>query len=241
MPKRFMWLVAALLAEPCHASEELITTAHKKDGETIPYVLNAAGPAPRYVVILFPGGSGNMDPRMQNGKLIYGFKGNFVIRTRKLLVDGEFATVATNASQSEERIQAILDDLKTRYPAAQVYLMSTSKGTLDSMRLAGYLSDKIAGEIHTSSMNSVHNFDARNYKNRHLLVHHRHDDCHATPFRSAQHSHDKYGTELLAMDGGTSTGDVCEPFAHHGYNGIEKETITAIKQWIKQAPAATPR
>jgi len=36
MPKRFMWLVAALLAPPCHASEELITTAHKKDGETIP-------------------------------------------------------------------------------------------------------------------------------------------------------------------------------------------------------------
>jgi hypothetical protein len=36
------------------------------------------------------------------------------------------------------------------------------------------------------------------------------------------------------MTGGKSVGNDCEPFAYHGYNGIERETIDAIKKWIKQ-------
>lgn len=235
----FLAFFTGLSAPPCFAGEELITTAHKKDGEMIPYILNSTGASPRYVIILFPGGAGNMDPHLVNGKLEYGFKKNFVIRTRKLIVDDEFATVATNASRSEERIQGILDDLKERFPGAQTYLMSTSKGTFDSMALAGYLSDRIAGIIHTSSLNRVGSFDARKYRNRQLVVHHRHDACHATPFNAAQTAHEKYGTELLVMEGGITVGDLCEPFAHHGYNGIERETIAAIKQWIRQGPAAS--
>jgi hypothetical protein len=232
-------LVTIISVPPCLAGEDLITTAHNKNSEEqIPYILNYTSLTPRYIIILFPGGLGNMNPRMVNGKLLYGFKNNFVIRTRGLIVDDEFATVATNASQSEERIQAILDDLKNRFPAAQVYLMSTSKGTFDSMALAGYLSDKIAGVVHTSSLDRVASFDARKYKNRQLLVHHGHDQCHVTPFRAAQASHERYGTELIVMEGGITDGDLCEPFAHHGYNGIEAETIAAIKHWIKKAPAA---
>ena len=34
--------------------------------------------------------------------------------------------------------------------------------------------------------------------------------------------------------GGTAEGDPCQAFGHHGYNGIERETIDAIKQWIRQ-------
>lgn len=221
----------------CDAGEDLITTAAKKDGETVPYILNYVDLTPHYVIILFPGGSGNLNPRIKDGKLVYGVKQTFVIRVRPLIVDAEFATVATNSSQSDERIQAILDDLDRRFPAAQIYLMSTSKGTFDSMYLAPYLSERIAGEIHTSSLSSVASFDAGKYKNRQLLVHHRDDSCFATPFKSAQASQEKYGTELLVMEGGVSTGDPCEPFAHHGYNGIERETVDAIKNWIKRSSA----
>ena len=34
------------------------------------------------------------------------------------------------------------------------------------------------------------------------------------------------------MDGGKSTGDDCEAYAYHGYNGIEAETVAQIKAWI---------
>lgn len=225
---------AALAALSCQAAEELVTTAQMKSGQTVPYVLNSLTATPRYVVILFPGGSGEMNPRLKDGKVVYGFKGNFVIRTRKFIVDSEFATVATNSTQSEERIQAVLDDIHKRFPVARIYLMGTSKGTFDTMALADYLSDKIAGEIHTSSLDRISSFDARKYKNRHLVVHHKNDGCFATPFSAAEYSHEKYGNELIAMEGGKSVGNPCEPFGHHGFNGIEKETINAIKQWIKR-------
>lgn len=216
------------------AAEELITTAQYASGEAVPYVLTYKTLAPKYVIILFPGGMGNVDPHMEEGKLVYKAKGNFLLRARRHIVDNEFATVATNASQVEERIQAVIDDLKRRFPAVRIYLMGTSRGTFDTMVLAEYLSDRIAGEIHTSSMQHIASFDARKYGNRHLIVHHRDDACHVTPFAAAETSHERYGSELIAMEGGISVGDACEAFAHHGFNGIERETVNAIKKWIKR-------
>jgi hypothetical protein len=32
--------------------------------------------------------------------------------------------------------------------------------------------------------------------------------------------------------GGISTGDPCEPFSHHGYNGIEGTVVAAISAFI---------
>lgn len=227
-------LAFTLFTQGCLAAEDLIASAHNASGEPIPYILNYKNLSPKYVVILFPGGHGMMNPHMEEGKLVYQFRGNFLIRSRKFLVDDEFVTVATNASHSRERIQAIIDDLNGRFPAAQIYLMGTSRGTFDTMSLADYLSDKIAGVIHTSSWQSIAAFNATKYANRHLVVHHRHDGCRSTPFSAALAGHERYGNELIAMEGGTAVGDPCEPFGYHGFNGIERETMDAIKAWIKQ-------
>ena len=206
---KFLALAAALSIQPCIAGEDLITTAQDRSGGNIPYILNYNNLPPKYVIILFPGGSGVVNPRMEDGELAYNFKGNFLLRARIFIVDNEFATVTTNSSQSEERIQAIINDIKNRFPAAQMYLMGTSNGTFDTMALAGYLSDKIAGEIHTSSLRRIASFDARKYTNRHLVVHHRYDSCKSTPFAAAEAAHDRYGNELIAMEGGISVGDPC--------------------------------
>ena len=227
-------LFAMLQPASCLAREELVTTAHYANGDPVPYILDSQGPSPKYVVILFPGGSGIVDPRIENGKLVYGYKGNFLLRSRKYLVDREFAAVTTNTTQSEERIQAILDDLGRRFPAAKIYLMGTSNGTGATMALAPYLSERIAGEIHTSSLAQIYDFDARKYKNRQLVVHHKDDRCRATPFSAAEESHQRFGNDFIATEGGISVGDLCEARAHHGYNGIERETIEAIKQWIRK-------
>ncbi len=231
---RLLWIAALLWTPLSFAQEELIGTAHFKNGEAIPYILNYKNLSPQYVIILFPGGTGNVDPRMENGKLVYGFKGNFLVRSRKHIVDDEFATVTTNSSRSEERIQALLDDLKNRFPKARIYLMGTSNGTYDTIALADYLSDKIAGEIHTSSLDRIGSFDAKKYKNRHLVVHHKQDHCRSTPYGRAEYSRKKFGNEFIAMEGGNDVGDPCEALAHHGFNGIESETVDAIKQWIKK-------
>ena len=230
----FLLLAPGLLACPCLAAEELISTARYANGEPVPYILNAESTAPKYVVILFPGGSGIVDPRLEGGRLVYGLKGNFLIRSRHLIVDGDFATVTTNSTSSEERIQAVLDDLARRFPQARIYLMSTSNGSIASVDLAGYLADKTAGGIHTSSRGHIYSFDARKYKNRHLVVHHKNDGCRVTPYSAALASHERFGNELITMEGGTPVGDPCEARGYHGFNGIERETIDAIKQWIRR-------
>lgn len=53
-------------------------------------------------------------------------------------------------------------------------------------------------------------------------------------FFAALRSHEKFCSELIAMQGGTAEGDPCNPFDRHGFNSIEKETIEAIKNWIKK-------
>jgi len=220
----------------------LITSAVTAGGGAVPYILDSNNAAPRYVVILFPGGNGIVNAHIEDGKVAYEKKNNFLLRAREFLVDDDFASATTDATQVPERIQAIIDDLQRRFPGAKVYLMGTSNGTFDTMALAEYLSTRIAGEIHTSSLSQIGSFDGGKFKNRQLVVHHRLDACRRTPFAAAERSHARFGTDFIAMDGGISVGDPCEAFAYHGYNGIERETIAAIKAWIRQdaqGPAAS--
>jgi hypothetical protein len=217
-----------------NAAEDLITTAQYPDGESVPYILNSVSERPKYVVILFPGGTGILNPRMRDGKLVYGYPGNFLLRGREHLVDEEFATVATNATDSETRVQVLLDDLKRRFPEAKLYLAGTSNGTRATMKLAGYLQDRIAGAIHSSSRSQIYWFNAKEFRNRHLVLHHVNDWCRVTPYSAAVRSHEAYGNDFIAMEGGVSQGDECGAFAHHGFNGIERETAQAMKEWMRK-------
>jgi len=69
-----------------------------------------------------------------------------------------------------------------------------------------------------------------------LLVHHRDDGCSLCPFAQlsqvAQALRGAPRTQTIAVDGGTSTGDPCEAFAYHGFNGIERRVVGAIADWI---------
>ncbi len=71
MLKRLACLAVLLLigaAGTAFARDEL-STARLSDGKEFPYVLTTGGGTPRYGVILMPGGSGKLDPRLVDGKL----------------------------------------------------------------------------------------------------------------------------------------------------------------------------
>lgn len=228
-------LLAFVLVATASGAEVVVSSAVTATGDHVPYLLNAADTGtPRFVLILFPGGSGVVNPHYEDGVVKYQMADNFLLRARKFIVDQEFATVAMDTTQSEARIQAVVDDIRRRMTGSKIYLVGTSTGTFDTMKLAGYLADKIEGEIHTSTLLSVASFDGPSYRNRQVLVHHKNDGCRLTPFEAAEASHLRYGTELIAMEGGVSFGNPCKPFAHHGFNGIERETAEAIKRWVKE-------
>ena len=221
-----------LFALPAAARDELVTSARTPGGETIPYVLTTKAGAPAYAVILMPGGSGVMNPRMVDGKLVFGFGGNFLIRSRELFADGRFVAASTDATSTPARILAIAQDLERRFGKVAVYVIGTSRSTEATMILAAPLDGQVAGFVHTSSMNGIASFDPRKFRSRHLVVYHRMDACRVTRPSASAASRSSYGTETIEMEGGTSSGDDCEARVYHGYNGIEAETVARIKAWI---------
>ncbi len=225
-----------LLLLSCHAAwaADELASGKMSDGTAVAYVLTTGGSETAYAVILMPGGKGIMAPHLDsNGKLVFAFGGNFLIRSRAIFAEGPFVAASTDATSTPDRILAIVADLQRRYPGVKVYVVGTSRSTEATMALARPLDGKVAGFVHSSSMNAISSFDPRGLKSRHLIVIHKKDACTATKPSGGAASNRSYGTELIEMDGGNSTGDDCEAYAHHGYNGIERQTVEKIKGWIR--------
>lgn len=225
------------LAAPGARAGESVVMVTADDGTRLSYLLTTRSAAPRYVILGFPGGSGLFNARMEDGEIRFAFAGNFVVRTRNLMVDDEFGMALTDATSVVERMAPIVVDLHQRYPAARIYLMSTSNGTIDSANLSLTLGG-ITGAIHTSSMARLTAIAFDKSTVRQLFVHHLNDGCRSTSYGGAKYVTDKHNIKLITMTGGHGTGDPCEPFGYHGYAGIEKETIDAIKQWVREDGAA---
>ena len=136
--------------------------------------------------------------------------GNFLIRSRARFASGPFVAASTDATSTPDRILAIAADLQRRYGPLQVYVLGTSRSTEATMALAGPLDGKVAGFVHSSPMNAIASFDPRRFKSRHLIVLHRMDACRVTRPSNGEASHRSYGTELIVMEGGKSTGEDCE-------------------------------
>lgn len=234
---RFLLLLALLIVS-LHAkascTDQLIDNVRYSDEFTVPYILTSQHQSPRYVLILMPGGAGTLNPHINNeGKLQFGFAGNFLIRSRNQFCDSQFTTASTNSTESPERMSALVNDLQTRFPKSKICMVGTSWSTYSTMGLAEKFDGKIDCIIHTASMNQIARFDTRKFKSRHLKVHHKNDPCHLTTYASTQSNHERYKTPLITMEGGSSTGDACQAFSYHGFHGIEQQTIDQIKAWIR--------
>lgn len=226
-------LLATLAAATSALARDELVSSRTAAGETVPWLLTVQdGAPPSHAVILMPGGRGNLDPRMENGGIALSLAGNFLIRSRAIFADGRFVAASADATSQPARLLAIIEDLERRHGRIAIHIVGTSRSTEATMALAGPLDGRVAGFVHTSSMNAIASFDTRGFRSRHLIVHHKDDRCRVTRFDAAEANNRGYGTALIVMEGGKSTGDECQAFSHHGFNGIERETIDRIKAWI---------
>lgn len=203
--------------------------------ESVPIVVTSNHPAAiKYVFLAMPGKSGQLTFQSIEGKLQINLSDNFLIRSRGLFVDEQTIFVAVSTTSNPERMHAVFSNLKVQYPQAKIFLISTSQSTLDSMRLALAMDGQFDGVIHTASFESISSLDTRQLKTPQLLVHHVHDECRFTPFASAKRNRDVFGTALIEIEGGTSTGEACQSMSYHGFNGVEKHVVSQIKEWARQ-------
>lgn len=213
---------------------------------------------PKAAVILFPGGHGGLQIS-SNGSFKWG-EGNFLVRTREMFAaqgllvavvdapsDRQSAPYLGGFRQKPEHvadIKAVIAWLKQQ-AKIPVWLVGTSRGTQSAAFVATQLplaEGGADGLVLTSTMLSddkgrpVPDMDLNKIAVSVLAVHHKQDGCKHCAYAELPRLMDKLSAsprkELLTFDGGKNRGDPCEPFAYHGFNGIEKEVVAKIAEWI---------
>jgi pimeloyl-ACP methyl ester carboxylesterase len=217
----------------------------------------AAATSAKAVVVLFAGNHGGLQIGV-DGSLKWG-KGNFLVRSRQHFVDQGLAVAVIDAPSDRQSepflagfrqtpehaadVKAVIAWLREQ-THAPVWLVGTSRGTQSvayvATRLSG--SESPDGIVLTSTVladnrsTAVPAMPIERIRIPVLVAHHEGDTCRVCRFEDLPALTKKLvgnpRTELITFKGGVSTGDPCEAFAHHGFNGIERDVVTQITQWI---------
>jgi len=212
---------------------------------------------PKAAVILFAGGHGGLQI-FPSGSFKWG-EGNFVVRTRQLFADqGLFVVVVDTPSDRQNPpylsgfrqrpehvadIKAVIAWVREQ-AKVPVWLVGTSRGTQSAAYVAIELdgSEGPDGLVLTSTIladdrgRPVPAMPLGKLRIPVLVVHHEQDGCGHCAFSDVPRLMEKLGSaprkQLLSFKGGQNRGDPCEPFAYHGFNGLEREVVAQISTWI---------
>lgn len=210
----------------------------------------------KYGIALFPGAPGIMKLREEAGEAKFTLGGNFLIRSRRHWLDDETLVISVDAPsdqwagfsqvfRQEPRygadVAALLTEASRRYRLADWTWVGTSEGTVSAFHAARMNPGLVQRLILTSSLflaaghgPGMSGVNWNEMKARLLWVHHADDGCRFTPYRSAQQHAEMTRSPLLTVHGGgPPRGAFCEPYSHHGFIGIERETVLAMRGWIK--------
>jgi pimeloyl-ACP methyl ester carboxylesterase len=219
-------------------------------------VLVIAPSDPKAAVILFAGGNGGLQITPTG---TFKLAGNFLIRTRQMFVDQGFVTVIIDAPSDRQSapfligfrttpqnvadMKAVIGWVKKQFKLP-VWLVATSRGTQSAAYVATALTgaDGPDGLVLTSSIlndnkeAAVPSMALNRVRIPVLIVHHTQDGCSKCPYSDVAAMLAKFTAapkkQLIPISGGQSTGDPCEAWAHHGFNGNEQEVVTQIANWI---------
>jgi len=226
--------------------------------------LVVAPPDATATVILLAGSHGGLQITPA-GTLRFG-KGNFLVRSRGLFASQQLNAIVLDAP-SDRQSPPFLDggfrqtpehaqDLKAVIAWARdqfkvpVWLVGTSRGTQSAAFAATQLraSEGPDGIVLTSTIlrdpysRAVPQMPLDAIRIPVLVVHHEQDGCKLCPYADVSWMMRKFENaprkEAIGFTGGQDRGDPCEAFAHHGYNGIEREVVERIARWIHEGKSS---
>lgn len=254
MPRLLIFL--ACLCSFAAVAEDIVTVS-TRGGVTQSYLLSApdAGKA-RAVAILFPGGGGKADLERESARQVLD-RGNFLVRSRRLLAAGGIAAAVMDAPSDQpngmedefrlgaahtEDIGKVVTDLKSRFPGLPVFLVGTSRGTISAAAAGSRLDKAIEGVVLTASIflatrrqPGLSGFNFGSIPSPLLFVHHVNDGCAYTPYSSAKQLADRY--PLVTVSGGLPPrSKPCDAMSEHGFLGREAATVEAIAKWMLKQP-----
>jgi pimeloyl-ACP methyl ester carboxylesterase len=239
----------------------LVGTAHAESVVDIPTrpgvsqrLLVAKAADPKATVILLAGGHGGLGI-FPNGSLKWG-DGNFLIRSRQYFVERGLTTIVVDTPSDRPNLAGFrqtpehLADITAVIAWARqqdkhpVWLVGTSRGTQSAAFVAtqARAPEGPDGLVLTSTIlkdtrgRPVPAMPLEQLSQPTLVVHHEDDGCSHCLYADIGTLTGKLAhlprQQLLTIRGGTSRGDPCEAYAYHGFNGLEREVVTQIADWI---------
>ena len=210
----------------------------------------------KHGIALFPGYPGIMKLREENGQPRFDLRGNFLIRSRRNWLDEETLTVVVDAPSDQwatfyqafretprygADVGALLAEVGRRYGVADWTFVGTSEGSISALHAARMNPQLARRVILTASViqpsrngNGLSTVKWDELKAPLLWVHHEADPCTYTAYREARRFAEKSRSPLVTVrGGGPGRGDPCESFSSHGFIGVERETVLAMRSWVK--------
>jgi hypothetical protein len=211
---------------------------------------------PRYGIALFPGSPGIMRLRLEDGETKYELRGNFLVRSRQHWLDEETVIVVVDAPSDQwtsfyhwfreeprygANVAALLQEVARQTGVGDWTFVGTSEGSVSAFHAARMNPGLARRAVLTASQftpgRSGAALSAANWEMfpaRLLWVHHADDPCEYTSYRDAQRYAEKTKAPLVTVrGGGPGRGRACEPFTAHGFIGLERETVLAMRDWVK--------
>jgi hypothetical protein len=223
-------------------------------------VLYLAPPHPRGVMVLLPGGSGEIGIE-RDGQIRH--DDNFVIRSRQLWLQAGYAVaildapakVSLRGSRSTPEYAELLSSVMAalrQHSTAPQWLLGTSQGAIGAMNGAAHASrGSLAGVILSEpvsvlggSHETVFDADPGRVRVPALVVVNQADRCQVAPPSAAPSivaaMRKSPSAQILSVDGGRQGDDPCGSLTAHGYYGIEDQVVSRIRAWMDQVGNATP-
>jgi hypothetical protein len=248
-----LWLVAP------HARAQVdgIVTAKLDRHSIAALVTHAEGAkAFKHGIAVFPGHPGILKLQEENGQPQYEQRGNFLIRSRRHWLDDETLVAVIDAPSDQwatfsqdfratarygSDVGSLLTEISRRFPVAEWTFVGTSEGSISAFH-AARMNPKLARRvILTSSVwgpirsgPGLSNASFAGLTAPLLWVHHEDDPCEYTSYREAKRYAEKTMSPLVtARGGGPEKGGACQAFSAHGFVGVEREVVLAMRSWVK--------
>ena len=208
----------------------------------------------RRTVVLLPGGAGGFgyDAEQNQPRST-----NFLVRSREyfvragcnILIAGKPDDVADLSFSYRITPEHVADIRRVVMQARElggnlpVWLVGNSRGTISATAAAIAYPDQVdglvltAGVVNRGKSGSIQSQAIARLRMPVLVVHHRHDacpECSPADVRYVMSGlSNAVARKLILLDGSDgATGPPCEALHHHGFIGIEAETVAIITDWM---------
>ena len=197
-------VAASLVFASLACADELITLQTRPGVTQSVLLWEPHDPSPETVILLIPGGSGNIGLTVKDGHA-QAERPHLFSSQREALLQAQFAVAVVDAPSDQEDMtqdfrmsaqhatdmQAVVHEIRTRFPKARLVLMGHSRGTVSVGHIAPYVSDQLSAIVLLSGLYQVSQASAQissggpglskvdlpALKLPILLVHHANDAC----------------------------------------------------------------